>query len=458
MEAPSISSKVARTWSKLIACLDPERGVLLALMGLALVLGVTYALITPPLVGPDEDVQYEYVQSLWDSGGTKVTGRASYHQPAYYWLDAPVYALTRSQPKEIQVVAMRLVSVGLLLGEVVLAYLSAKLLCPTNRFVYLATPAIVALLPGRGWIGATINDDNLASFSSTLVLYCFLRYLLRRSDLRGVVGLLASMLVAWMAKTTAWAVVVVIAAATATTAAARLWRRSNRLRRGVMIASLTAAAASLLVVAVGFVSVGTGQHTRDFLLGLEKVTPLRVGYVLDLFDWSKLSRIPPWQPGPFVHQFKTFWIPLWSDDYSAPDSEYQKAMLFSLIAAAGLLLSSMRGLRGILRRDIQSRQMMIVAVLFMVALSVWAASIALHLRVVAGTGSFIPPRDAWPPTHARYLFPALVPIAYFVAVGVGEFIPARMRPVGLAVFVTVFIYLNGIALWSILSHAYWWAA
>lgn len=467
-EAPTTRSKPTSVRLKLIAWIDPERRVLLALLGLALVLGVTYALITPPLMGPDEDAHYEYVESLWDSGGTKVTGRASYHQPAYYWLDAPAYALTRSQPKDVQLVVMRLVSVTFLLGEVVLAYLSAKLLAPSNRFVYLATPAIVALLPGRGWIAGMISDDNLASFSSSLVLYLFLRYLLHSRSRRAVAGLGASMLLAVLAKATAWPVVVVTAGALMAMAAVHLWQRSRPFGRGLMIVALTAVMAVLVAVVVAVVG-GAGepnasssseaprQEASALLVGLEKLMPSRLSSLMQ-YDWSKFLHIPPWRPEPFIHQFKTFWIPLWSDDYSAPESVYQRALLLSVVAAAGLALSFVMTLLGARRRGIRARQAGAVAVLVVAALLVWSASLLQHLLMVAGTDSFNLLRVDWPPTHARYLFPALIPIAYLMAVGVGRFVPVALRTGGYAVFVAVLLYLDGEALWSIMSHAHWWTS
>lgn len=414
--------------------LTPDRQFMLVLLGLTLSLGVLYAIVTRPFFGPDEDAHLLYVQSLWASGGTRIEGRAVSHLPTYYGLISPVYPLVASQPQEVQLAALRLTSLLFFLGEVILAHLLARMLSPKNRFVYLGTPTVVALLPGRAWMAATVNDDNLAAFASAALLYFTMRCLLRGFDRGSLAGLLLGSALTALSKTTAWPVLGVCGLVVLGAAIVRHSRQGARRR---------------------WPAVGIG-----LLLGaafLTAVFPLADGMArgrLSSFGRSlpKLLDMPTPHPEPFVVQYKSFWMPLWSDDYAAPDFAYLLAAALMAVALSGLLLQAGRSLW----RQESRGGWIGTAVTALVALAVWVTVILQYLLLVAGTDSFLLPRISNTTTHARYLSPAVVPFAYLIASGLNQFLPTRLRVLGLWILAGVFLLLTGVALFSLVSRFYWW--
>lgn len=416
--------------------LTPDRRVLFSLLGLALTMAVIYALITPALAGPDEDAHYDYVRSLWDSKGTQIAGRAAYHQPAYYWVPALGYAMTRDQPRELQLVAMRVVSSALFLAEVLLAYLVAKSLSSTNRFIYMAVPAIVALLPGRTWIGAMVNDDNLASLASAAVIYFFVQCMLHGLQPRLAVGFVVAISVAVLSKITVWPVVAVIVFVLAVTETCRNWKTwTGRLGNAGLSAGLLVAAVSIALLLA-----------RDQLP--------RITSRLAMINPATLQSIPAPEPEPFVFQFKSYWLPVLSDDYSPPDLAYQLVLALILVALVGLALGLLKSRSGPTNRG----WVVTVATLLVLIPVVWVSILWDYLLLVADKGSFIATRDQMWGMHGRYLYPALVPVAYLVAAGAGQLIPPGFRPMGLAGIILLLLVLNGIALFSLVSQIYWWSS
>lgn len=420
----------------------PERQFVVRLVALALALGILYALITPPGYGNDEEFHFVYTQSLWESGGAKIVGASPTRMSTYYWLTAGAYALTSGEQKQVQYFAMRLVSLALFVAEVVFAYLIARMLSPSSRFVYLATPALVALLPGRLWTAATLNDDNLAAPASAALLYFALRCLLRELQWRSVGGLALLVALTLLSKRTAWPVVAVVGIALLVALVGRIWAgRRPSVRRIAAALSIVAGVLAATLVLFG------DRLARAVAVS---ANPGRL---------ARLSQIPEPQPDPFVFQFKTFWLPLWRDDYGPPDLAYRLALGLCLAAAVGLALhiaSAPLRRRG---APVGRRGLLCVGILVAAVAGVWLLSLVQYLTYVGGTESFIPSdrKTGWA-MHARYIFPALVPMAYLMAVGLARLIPARAGSLGLSVLVALLLFLDGVAVYSLVSMGYWWTS
>src|SRR5450830_538074 len=281
-----------------VAWLNPERQYLLTLLGLTLLLGISYAVITPPLAGLDEKGHFDHAQLMWQTHGDRTTWDSipappdsERQQPdTYYWLASVGYGLAADQPREVQVVATRMVSVVLLLGEVVLAFLTARLLAPNNRFVYLAAPTIVALLPGRAWIGAMISNDNLAALTSALLIYLFVRCTVRGFERGSVVGLLIAVPIAVASKITAWPVIAVTGVPLLAGGVVILWRSKMPGWRRLLLVPVF-----LLVPAL----IAASLNRLDLVRTLGTFASLR----------GKLTAMPAPGPQPFVHQWQSFWLP-----------------------------------------------------------------------------------------------------------------------------------------------------
>ncbi len=128
-----------------------------------------------------------------------------------------------------------------------------------------------------------------------------------------------------------------------------------------------------------------------------------------------------------------------------------------LVALLGL---AVRLLYPILRRgrSIDRPRVICTALLALAAVLVWALSVWLYVSMVAGTSSFFYSNEgmAWT-THARYLFPALVPVAHLMVLGLGRLVPGSLQSAGVATLAALLVYLNGVGILSLLSRLYWWA-
>ena len=160
-----------------------QYGIVGAILLLYLVTGSLYAIYTPDWQAPDEPAHYNYIRQLAE-GRLPVIEAADYDQayieqvldsgfdpqyslesfryedwqpPLYYLLQTPIYLLADGS-----LVALRLFSVLLGGGVVWLAYLVAQQLFPARPWLALGVAIFVAFLPQHLAILASVNNDSLA--------------------------------------------------------------------------------------------------------------------------------------------------------------------------------------------------------------------------------------------------------------------------------------------------------
>jgi 4-amino-4-deoxy-L-arabinose transferase-like glycosyltransferase len=174
--------------------------ILLAVIVLAfVVIGILYAVKTPPWQAPDEPAHYNYVAQIasggccpvieegdWDSAALDELkaeqfpegadlSRIEYedHQPPFYYLLlAPIYLATGGS-----LIALRIVSVILGIGAPLAAYFVAARLLPRHRILALAAASFVAFIPQRMAIMASVNNDSLAETLLGIILVVAITYL-----------------------------------------------------------------------------------------------------------------------------------------------------------------------------------------------------------------------------------------------------------------------------------------
>ncbi len=156
-------------------------------------LGVLFAAKTPAWQAPDEPAHYNYVRFVATTGGFPELRMGDYpheyleeiksrkfppdlsidpiryefHQPPlYYALLAPVYKLTGGA-----LLPLRLASVLMGAGVVLLAYAVARRVCPRKAQVALGTAAFVAFLPQHLAGVAQVGNDVLGELLFAAVLY-----------------------------------------------------------------------------------------------------------------------------------------------------------------------------------------------------------------------------------------------------------------------------------------------
>ena len=149
-----------------------------------LVAGALYATLTPDWQAPDEPAHYNYIRYLATKTGfpelvagcydqaylNKLTSRRfppelsidtvcyEFHQPTlYYLLATPVFVLSNGS-----LTALRLLSVALGGGVVVLAFCTARTIFPDRDTVSFGAMAFTAFVPMHVGMRSSVNNDALA--------------------------------------------------------------------------------------------------------------------------------------------------------------------------------------------------------------------------------------------------------------------------------------------------------
>nr|MBN1229597.1 DUF2142 domain-containing protein [Anaerolineae bacterium] len=166
----------------------PENRLLAGAVLLALlvygIIGVLYAVNTPPWQAPDEPAHYNYIAQVagegccpllepgdWDSAYLEELKAGQFpedadltpvqyedHQPPlYYLVGALVYRLSNGS-----MLALRILSVIFGAGVALAAYMAVVRLAPENKPIALAVLLFVAFLPQHVAIMASVNNDSLA--------------------------------------------------------------------------------------------------------------------------------------------------------------------------------------------------------------------------------------------------------------------------------------------------------
>lgn len=143
---------------------------------------LAFVIATPDFYAPDEESHYNYIRYLVENRSFPIqtsttdapTNDWEYYQPpAYYLLLSPVYAAAQSLFHERYYVirTLRLFSVVSWMGIALLTCLILGRLTIFRRSVVTATLAMVSLLPSWIFLSSMINNSNLTIFLCTLLLF-----------------------------------------------------------------------------------------------------------------------------------------------------------------------------------------------------------------------------------------------------------------------------------------------
>jgi hypothetical protein len=196
-----------------------------ALDGVRLLSYIEQADARPPWTVVDERrwaAREARVRPAEDDGGGKTT--ASTHSPLYYSLLAPAYLAGKGQSIFSRLTAMRLVSA--LLGAVTAAcvFLLVRELLPTQRFVAVAAGLLVAFQPMFSFLSGAVNNDMGVNAAAALLLYLLVRGLRRGLTTPVAAAIGVTLVVAPLAKATAFA----LYPAAGLAIAGMIWRRHAR--------------------------------------------------------------------------------------------------------------------------------------------------------------------------------------------------------------------------------------
>jgi 4-amino-4-deoxy-L-arabinose transferase-like glycosyltransferase len=454
-----------------------RRIILLVILALYVILGMLYAVRTPAWQAPDEPAHYNYARFIATTGSFPVLQMGDYphgymeeikgrkfppdlsidpiryefHQPPlYYILLAPIYAVVRGA-----LLPLRLASVLLGLGVVLLAYAIARRIYPERSALALGTATFVAFLPQHLATVSQVGNDVLAELLFAAVLYILVSWVLeegardqgsgiRRQEARGsrwsalTLGLLLGLIL--ITKTTAYIAVPLVGGVLVW----RWWRERASMRRVVADALLIGLPALLL--ALPWYARDVAIYGWPDFLGLTRhdqivVGQTRTGEFLAQVGWNAyISRA-------LEFTFKSFWGVFGWLGVFMDSRVYFLVALLSGIAAGGLLLR------------MANRKWQIAS-----TGSEWPPRVAngesslvtrhssLILLAISALLTFL--TYAWYNTQfvqhqGRYLFTALIPIALAFALGWEAALWPRAGRILAAVLIG---FALALAAWGVLSH------
>ncbi|MGC8779234.1 MAG: glycosyltransferase family 39 protein [Anaerolineae bacterium] len=427
----------------------PRHLLLLFIFVLYLLLAALFAVRTPAWQAPDEPAHYNYIRFVAMTGGFPVLQMGDYphgyleeiksrkfpaelsidpiryefHQPPlYYALLAPVYSLTRGA-----LAPLRLCSVLLGAGVVWLAYAIARRLAPRRVDLALATAAFVAFLPQHLATVSQVGNDVLAGLLFALALYVLIGWTLRPEHAGGRMSLALGILLGLIliTKTTAYIAVVLAGGVL-------IWRW-QRGRAGLRQVALEAAlvVGPMLLIALPWYARNLATYGWPDFLGLIRhdqivVGQTRTGEFLAQVGWAAYLR------RAIEFTFKSFWgVFGWLGVFM--DSRIYFALaLLSGLAVAGAL-ARLTGHAARLTFDAPRRRV----------------SLLLLLSVLLTLLTYVWYNTQFVQHQGRYLFTALIPLAFAFAIGWEAVVSARVGrylAVGLGALAIV------LAAWGMVSH------
>jgi 4-amino-4-deoxy-L-arabinose transferase-like glycosyltransferase len=496
----TMSTSMARAQTPAAPADAPHRGrtaalrppaPLAALLLLAALVGVAWALVTPAFQAPDEPAHFGYVQSLaegfdlpgrgdrplvsseqalagslsnsdqaaqqlgvrmtwservyerWrraaaalppsartDGGGPNP---AASNPPLYYLYEAIPYRLGEGGDLFTRLELTRLASVLWMLVTVVGVWLLAGELLARDRLAQAVAAGTSALLPMVGFVSASVNPDAMLYAAWSLALWLGVRLLRRGATLGRVVALFAVVGLACLVKATSYALVP--AALLALVVALRRGERSAcagaalvlTLGVWIVVARLTHRAASAQVAQAAGV---TGLHLRDFGSYLWQ-------YYLPRLPFQQPFSIPGDHLPAYDVWLKTGWAAFGWLEVRFPEWVYVVLTVVTLAIAVVAMAQIWR-----------ARRRVDVAVLAFLALVCVTLLAGLHWTEFKMLGSG---RGAF--NVGRYLLPLAGIAGLGVALSVRAFAPAR-RPAVAGAWLTSLFVLNLFSLGLVIERFY----
>ncbi len=399
----------------------------LALIVLAyLVIATLYAVKTPAWQVPDEPAHYNYIAQIarngcclklqpgdWDNDYLEAIKAAKFspaslqnrldtvryedHQPPlYYLLLTPIYDLSNGN-----LIAMRLASMLLGAGIVIVAWAAVQVAFPSQPWLALATAAFVAFVPQHVAMMAGVENDSFAELIIALTLLVSVIYLGdgKRQIHPVILGLLLG--VAFLTKLTLYLpVAAVIGLALVLRARCEHWH----IRRLVQQAAWVAVPALVLggiwwarnVATYGDIADFMAQKTHDTIVVGQ---PQPQDYIEGRPDLRLSAHgVTGWLRDAVVVTFDSFWGQFGWMGAPMMDWLYNLLLAFSVFVIVGALIAFVRWRRALslVQRD--------SLILFTTAIAMaFVAFVSYNLKFVQFQG--------------RYLYPGLIPIGLFAAVG-----------------------------------------
>ncbi|MGD9099171.1 MAG: DUF2142 domain-containing protein [Anaerolineae bacterium] len=427
--------------------------IMLAYLGV----GALYAVKTPDWQVPDEPAHYNYVRQLAEEGRFPVLEMGDYdqdymsrltserfppelsldaveygdhHPPLYYLLATPVYLIFDGA-----LTPLRLFSVVLGVGVVLLAYVVAATVFPARPLIALGTAAFVAFLPQHVAMMAGVNNDSLAELLIGAILWMVVvdEGPLRgtKDEARWLVGLGVVLGLGLVTKTTFLPIALVVAFALLLA-----WWREGERAWGRLARSLALVFGPALLIVLPWWLRNLSLYGGLDIYGLANHAvvvvdqPRSSEWIAD-YGWRYLL-----EEG-LSTTFQSFWGQFGWMGVLMPTWLYRALALCSGVLVMGLLY----WLRERGRETMRDARLVVLAATVPL---VGAAYVYYNFTFVQHQG--------------RYLFPALIPMALGVALAVDALLrltrwPERPRPLAFTAPYLALTALDLYALWRIILPA-----
>ncbi|MEP7286247.1 MAG: DUF2142 domain-containing protein [Chloroflexota bacterium] len=391
--------------------------LLIAILFGYLVIAILFAVKTPAWQVPDEPAHYNYVRQVaangccpvlqsgdWDNdylnrikaakfspqsiGDRLNTIRYEDHQPPlYYLLAAPVYAASSGN-----LITLRLLSVLLGAGVVILAWAVVQTVFPAQAWLALATAAFVAFLPQHVAMMAGVENDSLTELIVGIILLACAVYV--GNSQRKVHPLLLGLLLGvafWTKLTVMLPMLPVVGIAILLRARRDQW---SLLRLGREIAWVGVPA---ILIGLPFWIRNLNTYGGLDFLAQAAHDRIVVGQIRT-DEYIAAHSLSGWISDALVTTFHSFWGQFGWMSTPLPTTFYTALLVFSLFVIVGAVLAFRRW-----RQSLTPPQWDMLILFGVTILAAIVMIVGYNLKFVQFQG--------------RYIYPALIPIAFFVSVG-----------------------------------------
>lgn len=444
------------------ACASPHRQLrhriilILILMAYAL-LGSLYAFLTPAWQVPDEPAHYNYIQQLIEQKRLPILKPGDYDQalldrsiargfpatepvhalkyqnhqpPLYYLLAVPIYLSSNGSLR-----ILRLFSLVLGSGIILFACAITNRLCPEQPLIALGTAAFIAFLPQHNAMMAGVNNDCLAGLIAAAALYLSVRIVQEPAGSyfqRLVLGIVLGL--GLLTKVTVYPILLVALAAVW-----QQWRKNRDASMRCLVRNLMCILIPAFILAAPWWIRNALVYGGGDILGLIRHGTVvegqpRTGEWIEWYGWYLwLRRGMIYTMQSFLGQFG--WMSIVMDF-----RVYLSLVPLMGLAGIGWLMSDFESKDTPKSKRIRMPGGSLLAILFLLTVFQYLAYNAFFVQ-----------------HQGRYLFPALIPIAFVFSFGWDRLFQypfhcyyfARLMVIAILVFMVLGVLTSNIKWWSI---------
>lgn len=425
-----------------------------------LALAALYAVFTPKWQAPDEPAHFNYIRAIAETGALPVLQFGDYdhayleqikaakfpptmpidairyeaYQPPLYYLAAtPVYLAARGAGLDATVIALRLFSVALGALVLLVAFRIVRAIFPDDNLLALATVGVMATVPQHLAVSASISNDLAAELVLILILWLAVaRVQSRISNLQFSIlgGILFG--AALLTKTTAYVPGALLLVASG---AWRVTRDGTRITHHAVRSTLYVFALAALIALPMFARGALVYGVTD-PLGIARHDAVVVGQptTAEVLAQRGAARVAF---DFFVVTFKSFWAQFGWMGVLVNDRIYVALALLCAVALLGFTFHVSRLIRH--PTVLTATQRACLGLLMLLLAVAFADYVAYNFKFLQFQG--------------RYLFPALVSIAFVLVVGLRELIAREYQRVVFALLYVVMVALDVVCLfWFIVPQ------